>query len=130
MHVIVNVTRLLNSIVLFIFPIPRINNAKTNTIQEYSILAMHFSPFQTIGRWNNDIHFLLRLRNFRSRELRFPRFTWMGRHKFRICVFTTIPPFPRSNVGKIFSIIYLIVANYTAVVMDKAADASLLNYLI
>ena len=76
------------------------------------------------------LHFLLRLCDFRFRELPFPRFTWMGPHKFHICVFTSIPPFPRSNVGKIFSIIYLIVANYTAVVMDKTADTSLLNYLM
>ena len=50
-------SRVLNSIVLFIFPIPRINNTENNTIQEYSILTkiwnsflilLHFSPFQTI----------------------------------------------------------------------------------
>ena len=44
-------------LVLFIFPIPRINNTENNTIQEYSILTkkiliffilLHFSPFQTI----------------------------------------------------------------------------------
>ena len=51
------VARVLNSIVLFIFPIPRINNTKSNTFQEYSILTkkiffliilLHFSPYQTI----------------------------------------------------------------------------------
>ena len=44
-------------LVLFIFPIPRINNTENNTIKEYSILTkkifrffilLHFSPFQTI----------------------------------------------------------------------------------
>ena len=49
--------RALIFLVLFIFPIPRINNTENNTIQEYSILTkkilkffilLHFSPFQTI----------------------------------------------------------------------------------
>ena len=51
------ITRVLNSIVLFIFPIPRINNTIHITIQEYSKLTkiwnflkilLHFLPFQTI----------------------------------------------------------------------------------
>ena len=79
-------------------------------------LKSHLPHMWIVAR--NKLHSLLRLCDFRFRELPFPRFTWIGPHKFHICVFTSIPPFPRSNVGKM--------ANYTAVVLDKAADASLL----
>ena len=59
---------------------------------KYGLLLMWF--FRN-DRWfqiktakkNRNVHFLLRLCVFRFRELPFPRFTWIGPHKFHICVF-------------------------------------------